>query len=452
MPHLTPDIYYMILDGNLPPRTLARALHHHLLETCEDCAAEWEAARQLRVGAGRDGERVEVAETSEPIAFSPSSRRLEDDARRVRSTRHQAQQDLRRLLKLPTARREDRIINAKTRYRSRAFIELLIEHCRTRVRSAPREAAQLLELVPTCLLWAPDGLEAGWAKALYVRGEAHRANALRVAGDLPAAERLFGDVRRRLALAPLADSSLYAEVASLEASLRADQARPDEAATLLDQAVLIYQEAGEREGIARVLIKRASIVQELERSDQALADLERARGLIDPQEQTFLYLFTVVGSVPILLDLERYEEAEQILTDAEDAFESAAEPWWAFRFRGLQGRAALGRGELEQAEELLDGARQGLLEQELPYDAAAASLDLALVYLHQGRTGEVRRVCRGIAPIFRALGVQREALASLGLFQKATAVDAAVLGHLAQLRRHLRATRPIPAGAPAASE
>jgi tetratricopeptide (TPR) repeat protein len=450
MPHLTPDVYQMILDGTLPPRTLTRALHLHLLETCRVCAAEWKAARPLRVGAGRGDERLEAAEPSAAIAFSPSSRRLEDDARRVRSTRKQAQQDLRRLLALPVARREERIINARTRYRSRAFVELLIAHCRERVRSAPGEAARLLELVPTCLLWAPDGLAAGWARELHVRGEAHRANALRVAGDLPAAERLFGEVRRRLASFPLADSAVYAEVASLEASLRWDQARHDQATTLLDQAVLIYQDVGEREGLARVLIQRASVAQQFDRHDQALADLERARGLVDPQEQAFLYLFTVVGSVPILLDLERYEEAERVLGDAEDAFEAAAEPWWALRFRGLLGRAALGRGELAQAEELLDGARQGLLEQDLPHDAAAASLDLALVYLHQGRTADVRRLCREIGRIFQGCGVERDALATLALLQQATAVEA--LAHVSRLRRHLHAARPGPAGPPAAAE
>lgn len=284
------------------------------------------------------------------------------------------------------------------------------------------------------------------------RNEAHRANALRVAGDLPAAERLFGDVRRRLANAPLADSAVYAEVASLEASLRWDQARREEALTLLDQGVLIYQEVGEREGLARVLIQRASIAQQLERPDEALADLERARGLVDPQEQTFLYLFTVVGSAPILLDVERYEEAERVLLEAEEAFEAAIEPWWALRFRHFKGRAALGRGELERAEQLLEGAREGCADQQLPHDAAAISLDLALVYLHQGRTANVRRLCREIASIFQARGVDRGALASLALFQKATVVDAAALAQVAELRRYLRAALPAPGGPPAAHE
>lgn len=447
MPHLTAEIYRMILDGTLPPRTLARALHEHLREACSTCAEEWSAARALglRPPAGPQGE---AAEADDAFAFSPASRRLEADARRVRSTRRQAQKDLRLLLARRPEQREELIINARSRYRSRAFVELLLEHCRERVRAAPREAAQLLELVPLSLLWAPGGLEADWANALQVRAEAQRANALRVAGDLPGAARAFIAARRRLANVPLADATVYGELASLEASLLWDQARHDEAAVLLDQAVLVYQEAGELEGLARALIQRASVGRERNRHDEALADLERARRLLDPEEQTFLYLFTVVGTAPILLDLGRNEEAERVLTEAQEAFEAAEEPWWALRLRGLLGRAALGRGDLDRAERLLADARQGFLEQGLPQDTANASLDLALVHLHQGRTGEVRRLCREVVPTFRALGAGRHALAALGLFQRSTAADAAALGHLAEVRRHLRRA---PAGRPPAA-
>jgi len=438
--HLTLDVYLMLLEGRLPPRTLAAALHRHLLEICPHCDGEWQAAAPLRDEARASGE---IAAHSTPpdaaaaIAFSSASRRLEERAERLRSTRRQAREDLRRMLATPPERREEKIVQARTRYRSRAFCELLIEHCRERVRSDAGEAATLLELVGLALLWTPGGLEAGWAHTLAARAEAHRANALRVAGDLPAAERLFAEVRRRLARLPLDEAKVYAEVASLEASLLWDQRRYAEAAELLDGAVLVYHDAGEREGLARVLIKRASILQGLDRGGDALADLARARSLLDPKEETFLYLFTVVGTVPLLLDEGRPEEADRLLTDAEDAFEAAREPWWALRLRYLEGRAALARGDLARAELRLGEARDGFRDQGLPQDTANASLDLALVHLHQGETAEVRRLCREIAPYFRAAGVERDALAALALFARATEADAAALARVAELRRHL---------------
>jgi hypothetical protein len=102
-----------------------------------------------------------------------------------------------------------------------------------------------------------------------------------------------------------------------------------------------------------------------------------------------------------------------VLTEAEEAFEAASEPWWALRFRYLLGRAALGRATWRGPSELLADARDGFLDQELPQDTANASLDLALVYLHQGRTADVRRLCRDVAATLTALGVPRDALAAL---------------------------------------
>jgi tetratricopeptide (TPR) repeat protein len=445
MHHLTTALYLKVLDGTLPPRVLTRLLHEHLVETCAECGGEWEVSRPVVQAAARAAEPDERGPTA-AVAFSAEARALEDHVRRTRVARRQARQDLWKLRRVPPARRAERIVGARTRFRTRAFAELLVEDCRERVRSEPREAVALLELVPTVLLWIPGAHEAEWAEVLAVRAAAHRANALRVAGDLPAAERGFEEARRRLAGAPLARSATYAEVASLEASLRGDQRRFEEAVELLDEAVLVYQEVGEREGLARALIQRAAMRQYRERYDEALADLDRARGLLDPKADGFLYLCTIVGTAPVLLDLGRAEEAERVLSEAEESFEAASEPWWALRLRYLLGRAALGQGDLARAEELLVDARDGFLAQELPQDVANASLDLALVYLHQGRTGEVRRLCREVAATLTALGVQRDALAALALFQKATVADAAARSLVQRLRRHLETARAANGG------
>jgi ATP/maltotriose-dependent transcriptional regulator MalT len=180
--------------------------------------------------------------------------------------------------------------------------------------------------------------------------------------------------------------------------------------------------------------------QYFERHDAALADLERARELLDPERQPFLYLFTVVGAVPTLLDGGRYREAERILARAEGTI-AAAEPWWRLRFRFLAGRAAFGLGDLDRAAALLDEARQGFVAQDLPCDAAIAALELALVSLRQGRTAEVRALTRQIAPILQHHGVDREALATLALFERSVRADAVALALAAELRRHVEAAR-----------
>jgi hypothetical protein len=151
MHHLTPGLYLKVLDGTLPPRTLAR----RSTSTCSRPAGV-----RRGVGGGALARRCAAAGRR-----SPRSRPSGRPPPRSPSRRVAGLEDRRRAgpvdapagaagpveaaRQLPPARREERIVNARTRYRSRAFAELLVEHCRERVRSAPREAAALLELVPT---------------------------------------------------------------------------------------------------------------------------------------------------------------------------------------------------------------------------------------------------------------------------------------------------------------
>jgi hypothetical protein len=49
--------------------------------------------------------------------------------------------------------------------------------------------------------------------------------------------------------------------------------------------------------------------------------------------------------------------------------------------------------------------------------AALASLDLAVLYLKEGRAGEVKELAREMAEVFRAQGIAREAFAALTLLR-----------------------------------
>lgn len=414
MPHLTADLYRLAIAGELPPRLLAKLLHGHLIDLCHRCGMEWrDVAPRLADSAERRAAKVAPAAVAEV-----SPRKLQRQAGAVRRAQRAARQALQKLLETAPDQWRKVVAQSYSRFRSRATVELVVEHARELTRSNPRLAERLLAFVPELLLWVPGGLEAAWSRNLATRAEARRANALRVAGDLVAAERRFELVRERLAAAPASDETLYAELASLEASLRRDERRYSDAAALLDRAVFLYQKAGVSAGLARVLIQRAEISQHFSRHADALADLLRARELLDPNEQTFLYLFTVAGAVPTLLDLGRPAEAERLLQEAELAFAAAIEPFWSLRFRHLAGRAAHDQGHHGRALRLLREARRGFVELERPYDVAAVSLDLALVHLDRGDTAHAARLAKQIAPVFKSVGVEREALATLRVLRQ----------------------------------
>lgn len=453
--HVGMEHYLGVERGEASPEELLRRMHRHVLDGCPECLREWEAlSDEERAYLGRFWGREEVepilvvasptASAGRPgqpspyaAAFTAGAKAVAAAGKQLALERNRARKDLAKLLAMPAGERLAAFRRSRKRFRSAMLAQLLVEEARTRVRRSPAEALEVLDLVRPTLEVVPGALGREWARGLEVVAEALRANALRVGGDLLAADRAFREVRRRLGAARLAEPApIEAEVASLEASLRRDQRRYDEAGVLLDRAVLLYEAEGEGEGLARALIQRADIRQLFSEHQTALADLECARALLHPERQPFLHLCTTVGAVTILLDLGRPLEAERILAQAE-AVPAADEPWWRLRFRFLGGRIAVALADLGRASALLAEARQGFLDQGLPYDAAAAALELALVALHQGDTRRVRELAREIAPVFRGCGVVREALATLALFEQAERADAAALALAAALRRHL---------------
>lgn len=426
--HVKVEHYIRTHEGHQSPSILGRLIHEHLLESCPVCRQAWErlagdqdALRKL-LAEVPPGSREAAADDGVPSrylsAFGQAARRLEEETRRLRRERRRARRHLRLLLEVAPEDRVERIETARSRYRSRAFAELLIEECRERVRNEPREAENLASLVPTVLHWTPGAAEHEWAQVLRRRAAAHRANALRVAGDLPQADRLFATLRRDLAAAPLTDASALAEMTSLEASLRIDQRRFTEAEELLDRAALLYERGREPKGKAKVLIKQANLLQDQGESGEALLRLQSASHLLD-EEDSFLYLCTVTERALCLCNLEKFDEVEALLAENVGLFEESSDPFAGTLFRGLQGRAYLGQKRYDKAEEALSACRDGYLSMERAYDAALASLDLAFVYLAQGRDKELQQLAGELLQIFRSRRVPERVIATLQLFSKA---------------------------------
>ena len=80
----------------------------------------------------------------------------------------------------------------------------------------------------------------------------------------------------------------------------------------------------------------------------------------------------------------------------------------------------------------------------IAYDAALASLEVAVLYLEEDRTGEVKALAREMAPIFKAQGVHKEALASLRLFCEAASRGEATAELTRRVLEYLNKARQNP--------
>lgn len=240
----------------------------------------------------------------------------------------------------------------------------------------------------------------------------HYGNALRVAGRLREAEEALATAHRVRTLGT-GDPKLRAGLLDQTASLRIYERRFDEAGDLAEEAGRIYRELGDRSALACTLLQRAIASIYAGEVEIAVRLLNRAIPWIDGGRDPHLLLAACHNLVRCYIDLGQPEQALAIYTDLRDLYRDLRDPLIVLRADWQQGQLLRDLGHLRAAEAALLQARQGFAERDLFYEAAVVSLDLAGVYVRLGATAELQRTITETAPIFRALGVDREALASL---------------------------------------
>ena len=464
--HLKAHHYVLVRRLEIDPRVLTRRLHDHLLEVCPDCRREWArlepqqpALRRSLAEAGWTRRRTPTdpaAACSPPdasprlvSAFSDEARRLDAAARHLAADRRRARRELRDLLAVAPEHRRQRIETARTRFRSRGLAELLLEECRRGVDADPAGAEELAALVPVVLHWMPAAGDAAWPLALAARARACAADARRAAGDLAEAARRFASLRGDLASQPLNDAAAAAEIAALEAALRVDQGRREEAAALLDRAVLLLRHAGEPADLARVLLQRADLHRDGGDAARALDGLREAAALLDPaalhdpatlldpNTEPALHRRTVDRRVRCLCALDRPAEAEALLDAHLDAWEACDDPWVNVSLRELHGHILLGLGRYAEADEAFASYRDGALLLERHRDAAAACLDQAAVRLAGGDRAGLPQLALELRSLLRSHRLPRAERGTVARLARAAAAGGLTPALLGALRARL---------------
>ena len=312
--------------------------------------------------------------------------------------------------------------------------------CRLSEDAAAHDADEAVELAELAVLVARfiPGSES-WRWRNQGHAGSHLSNAHRVRGQLPTSDETFGEALRLWeAGAPGDPEGLLDEsrVLDLEASLRRAQRRLPEALDLLDRA-FAADRTGTRAG--RILIKRAKTLEELDRYEEAIETLQRALPLVDGEREPRVALTLHFNLLENLFQVGRHAEAEALMDEVREQAIRLGNQLDLVRLTWLGGRIANLRGESREAEAAFEQVRKEFLALGIAYDAALVSLELAVLYLAQGRTAEVQELTRQLAPVFQAQKVSREAFATVKLFCEAVDKDTITLemaqGFLNDLRR-----------------
>ena len=329
------------------------------------------------------------------------------------------------------------LIKNSLRFRTWGLCELLLDRCIETTRQQPEAAEGLALLALEIASRLGSAYRAGLIQDLQARGWSYLANTHRVRSDFSRAETCFLKAAACLKQGTR-DPIEFAIVLDLKASLRRAQRCFDEALRLLRRAYAIFNRAGYAHRAGKCLVTMDTIHCYAGRPERGIPLLYQAIKLIDSDRAPRLQLCAQHNLIHDLTETGRFTEAQKLYRETCSLYRDFPDPWTQNRRKWLKGKISLGFSRIAQAERLLLAARDGFIEDGIPYDAALISLDLAILYARQGRTADLKRLAQEMLPIFSSLQIHREALAALSFLQKALKAEQASLKLIARVADYLR--------------
>lgn len=325
-------------------------------------------------------------------------------------------------------------------FQSWALVECLALASARAAPADPQEAVRL-GLLAVAVAEAMPGTSP-WLMNVRCFAYAHLANALRAAGNLTEAKRAFATADRfeeagRLDTTDLLD---HARVLGMKGVLRREERRFDEALVLFDQALARSGETLR----PMLLVSKAATLEERGDLEDAIALLREAESLIDRRAEDRLFLTIRHDLAVFLVNAGHHEEAERLLPEVRELARRFGTELDLVRFEWLRGKITAGLGGIGEAIEILTKVRGEFASRRIWYDVALVSLELATLYLREGRRADVKTLARHLVPIFKAEGVHREALAALLVFRQAAEKDAVTLDLIERVHGFLIALQRDP--------
>jgi tetratricopeptide (TPR) repeat protein len=270
-------------------------------------------------------------------------------------------------------------------------------------------------------------------------------NAHRVKGDFPAAEEAFLRSDRLWQAGAAADPGLILDgtrLLDLKASFRRSQGLYDESFQLLEEAL---PRCRTRHAEGRILLKMAVTLEQKGDWLKAIEMLEKASSRIDPRKEPRLLCIVRFSTGVNLCNASRHGEAEELLPEVRRLALQLGNNLDLLRVRWLDALISAGLGRVEKAVTDLEYVSGELISLGIAFDAARACLDLAQLYLRQGRTAEVKRLAGQVVEVFKAQRVPEPALAAVILFREAAERERATVELARKLSTYLRRAEGNPA-------
>lgn len=321
---------------------------------------------------------------------------------------------------------------------------LCVRLCRESERAATRSPAEALALAELALLVAQNlsGPER-WRLRFVGQSWLFIGNAKRVANELVAADHAF--TRGWQFWSTGEDSSGLLDegyLLDLEASLRRDERRFEEALTLHERALTLAKP----EHIGVILLNKGGTLTIRGDFEASVEALLAARDMIDPDREPRLLTVLFFNLAANYVQLGKAVEARSLLRELHARTQASEATLDLIRTLWLEGQCAALEGDHPKAVTLFNQVRKEFRERKLPYYCALVTLDLALLYRRTGAFREMQRLAAEMLTVFEEHGIQREASAAVKLFEEAAQGEQISLESLKRLQATLGQARFQPHG------
>jgi hypothetical protein len=277
---------------------------------------------------------------------------------------------------------------------------------------------------------------------------AELANAHRVADQLDVAERTLESAMGFLH-AGSGDTLLLARFAEISASLACDQRSFPLAHHAAEWARSCYLEAGDTHRAGRVLLKRSYFAECDKKPEEALGWLLESVKLLDFRRSPELGSSVLHNAIFYSVRAGRFAAAQRLLWTARLHRLLPDEGLNRVRLRAVEGTIWAGLNHLDRAERAFKDAQAGYEDHGLWIQAGLAGLELAKVWLRQGRDAEVMPLAQELVEAFVELDIRREAVAALMVLQESCARRILTLELVDRVAEYLRELEALPASAAA---
>lgn len=422
------------LDGSLT-KSRFRELTRHLLRGCPACQAVLAPQHELMV-------RLPLAE-SEVQVGADYDRALDRAMKRIRSHSRVLHREpvregmIARLLE-DGGGMKALVDKADLALQGLSTLKSLLERAWLIRHEDPREMACLARAavkVAQNLDPRPFKPEALADLQAWAWGEL--GNALRVGDDLDEAERAFGIAFDHFNEGTR-DPYLKARLYDLHASFLGTRRQFDLAFAALEVVDSTYVELGESHLAGKALLLKAIYTHYSGRTEEALEINQRGMARIHQDLDPNLTFSAVHNQLTFLVACGRFREAKKSLFRHRSDLQIITGRVSVLKLRWLEAQISAALEEWESAERILTEVKVGFDEEGMGFAAAIASLDLALLWMRQGRHSEAKDLALETVEVFVALRVRREALGAMMILREAFKTKTATVRLLEEVVEFLR--------------